>query len=257
MISRKLVKKLADKKYRTETGLFLVEGKKNIFELLESDFVVEVVYGTSYFMNELHTTFSSSKQIGSPSLPEFITVSEDELVHLGTLKSNNAGVAVAVQKKALHITEVVERAGKEIVLMLDTVNDPGNLGTIIRTADWFGVTCIITSPTTADFYNPKTIAATMGSFIRVDVMQHSLEDVFTITEKAGIRIMGAVLEGKNVFESTLPHTGILIMGSESHGITENLIPFIHDKIMIPRYGNAESLNVSTATGILLSLIKQH
>jgi len=256
MLSRKLIKKLTDKKYRLETGLFLVEGKKNIFELLESDFTVEAVYGTSYFINELHTCFSTSKQIGSPSLPEFFTVKEDELIHMGTLKSNNAGVAVVVQKQPMAFEDLVERASKEIVLVIDDVRDPGNLGTIIRTADWFGVTCIATSVTTTDFYNPKTIAATMGSFTRVAVMEYPLSDLLSTIKSKGIPIMGAALDGKNVFESSLPRSGILLVGSESHGITEDLLPFITDMITIPRYGNAESLNVSTATGILLSVLKK-
>ena len=255
MISRKLVKKLADKKYRIETGLFLVEGKKNIFELLESDFVVEAVYGTSYFMNELHTTFSTSKQLGSPSLPEFVTVSEDELVNLGTLKSNNAGIAVAVQRQSVEIDDIVRKASKEIVLVLDDIRDPGNLGTIIRTADWFGVTHIVTSETTTDFYNPKTIAASMGSFTRVSVASLSLVEFFKSARTLNIPIMSASLTGKSLYESNLPKHGVLVMGSESHGIQETLHPYITLKIMIPQYGKAESLNVGVATGIFLATFR--
>jgi TrmH family RNA methyltransferase len=257
MISRKLVKKLADKKYRTETGLFLVEGKKNIFELLESDFVVETVYGTSYFMNELHTTFSNGRLIGSPSLPDFVTVSEDELVNVGTLKSNNAGVAVAVQKQSVGIDHLVRCASKEIVLALDDVRDPGNLGTIIRTADWFGVTHIVTSETTTDFYNPKTIAASMGSFTKVSVASLPLEEFLKSAQTLRIPIIGALLNGKSLYESNLPKHGILVMGSESHGIHETLHPYITEKIMIPQYGKAESLNVGVATGIFLATFRNN
>ena len=255
MLSRKLVKKLADKKYRAETGLFLVEGKKNIFELLASDFVVETVYGTSYFMNELHTTFDMKRQMGSPFLPEFITVSEDELIRIGTLKTNNAGIAIAVQRQTPDIDDVVSQSKKEIVLVLDDIRDPGNLGTIIRTADWFGVTHIVTSETTTDFYNPKTIAASMGSFTRVRVVSLPLEKFLKSAQTLEIPIIGALLNGKNLTESNLPKHGILVIGSESHGIQETLHPYITLKIMIPQYGKAESLNVGVATGILLATFR--
>lgn len=253
MLSQKLVKKLADKKTRAETRLFMVEGRKNILELLNSDFTIETIYGTLEFIETIEQIIAKSAPLHTP---ELVALTEEALLKMGTLQSNNAGIAVAFQKSVPEAHTFLHSAETGILLALDDVRDPGNLGTIIRTADWFGVTYILASETTADFYNPKTIAASMGSFTRMTV---GTGDLFSFLKSAAdtkIPIMGATLDGKNVFSSPPKRNGILLMGSESHGIHEDLLPFVSNRITIPRFGNAESLNVATATAILLAELRR-
>ncbi len=255
-MSQKLLKKLQDKKYRDETGLFLVEGKKGISELLLSDFKVTTIYTTLEAMAEIEELASSHSNRTNTPLPEILCVTEDKLVQNGTFRSNNTGIAIAAKKTSSTEAEILEKAKTSLILVLDDIQDPGNLGTILRTADWFGLTNVITSPTTTDPYGPKVINATMGSFTRVDVIQLSLP---ALLEKAhGLKIpsMGAFLDGRNIFETTNVAKGFLIMGSESHGINEELAPLVTDRITIPRFGKAESLNVASATAVILATLKQ-
>ena len=161
MISKariKYIKSLQVKKYRKEEQLFLVEGAKSVEELLQSDFVVTWVAATESFQ-EAH-----SKLLTGSTL-EVVTTSDEELTDIGTLQSNNGALAVARMKA--NIAPVARP--EEMILVLDDIRDPGNLGTIIRTADWYGIKNIVVSEETADFYNPKTISASMGSFCRMNV----------------------------------------------------------------------------------------
>ncbi len=243
----KSIKKLADKKYRIETGLFLVEGEKSIQELLSSDFVVESIYGTKDFIAALKAEDSSVVAT---------VVSEDALVKMGTLQTNNAGIAAVRQKEAVGQSAILTEAKNNFILALSEVRDPGNLGTIIRIADWFGVKHVVASEGTTDFYNPKTIGASMGSFARVSVSYIALPAFLKDAQDVGIPIMGAVLDGKSVHEGELPKNGVLLMGSESHGIDSELLQYISHKVTIPKFGSAESLNVSIATGILLDALRR-
>ena len=254
-MSPKNVKKLADKKYRIETGLFIVEGEKNIRELLQSDFVVSDILGTSQFLDSILEEVNAYDERMQTRV-ELKETKQDELERTGTLMTNAAGIAVVKQKEAAGIDTVVEHAKEHLVLVLDDVRDPGNLGTIIRTADWYGVKYIIASPTTTDFYNPKTVSATMGAFTRINVIYAALTDLFEQTASHKLPVIAALLDGKNAHTAKLPHTGFLLMGSESHGIAKDLIPYTTHKVTIPRFGDAESLNVSVATGILLDTLRR-
>ena len=254
-MSPKLVKKLADKKYRSETGLFIVEGEKSIKELLASDLVVEEIHGTNMFLDLLGADIRSYEKIHGNSI-SLTGMHEEDLVKIGTLQTNNAGIAVVRQKLPPELEVSLSETKKNFVLALSDVRDPGNFGTIIRIADWFGIEHIVASETTTDFYNPKTVAASMGSFTRVHVTYSSLPPFLSSAKKAGSPIIGAALEGKNIHEGGLPKNGVLLMGSESHGIDPELSPFISLKVTIPKFGNAESLNVSVATGILLDALRR-
>ena len=167
-MSPKLIKKLADKKYRNETGLFLVEGAKNIRELLASDFVIESIYGTDEFLDDA-TAYVHAYEKKAGRMLDIVGVNESELEKLGTLETNNAGIAVVQQKMPPTEDALVQGTKTNFVLVLDDVRDPGNLGTIMRIADWYGVRHIVASPSTTDCYNPKVISASMGSFTRVSV----------------------------------------------------------------------------------------
>jgi TrmH family RNA methyltransferase len=138
---------------------------------------------------------------------------------------------------------------KQRVICLDNIQDPGNLGTIIRIADWFGITSIIASNQTADCYNPKTIQATMGSIFRVSVSYVNLKEVL---KDLNIPIYGAVMDGLSIQEIALEPEGVLVIGNEGKGISEELIPYLSHRISIPRIGGAESLNAAVACGILVA-----
>ncbi|AYV24194.1 RNA methyltransferase [Vibrio mediterranei] len=243
MISKnqlKLLRALSQKKQRKAHGLFLVEGEKNVLELLETSMVIKHVFATSEFL-------ASNRE--ALQRVECIEASLEELTKASSLVSNNAAVAVV----AIPQTEIP--AAKGMMIALDGVSDPGNLGTIIRIADWYGIKHIVASTDCADPYNPKTIRATMGSFGRVQV---TLLDLPSYLEQASLPVYGAFLEGENVHKMTFSSEGILLMGSESHGVRPDAAQYVTDKITIPAFGGAESLNVAMATGIILdNFRRQH
>lgn len=251
-MSPKSIKKLADKKYRTETGLFIVEGEKNIRELFTSDFVITEILGTSYFIDTLGSLIREYEERTKHHNVTLSKVREDELERIGTLVTNTAGIAVVKQKQAPAVETILAQAGNNIVLVLDDIRDPGNLGTIIRIADWYGVRHIVASPTTTDLYNPKTISASMGSFTRVSVSYLDLESILSNAHELDIPIIVADMSGTNVHKGVLPQSGFLVMGSESHGVREAHRAHASLTVAIPQFGGGvESLNVSIATGILL------
>lgn len=255
MLSVKSVKRLTEKKYRNESGLFMVEGEKNIRELLNSDFTILGIVGTTPFLDSLIPLVNAYDERMGTHI-EVKEVGEDDLARAGTFITNTTGIAIATQKKEVGVNEVVSEAVHNLVLMLDDIRDPGNLGTIVRIADWYGVTHVIASPTTTDFYNPKVISATMGSFTRVSVCYAPLEDVLVKAQDKNLPVIMATMEGTSTHKGTLPRTGFLLMGSESHGVHEDLLPYATNQVTIPRFGKAESLNVSVATGILLDTIRR-
>lgn len=243
MISKnqlKLLRALGQKKQRKAHGLFLVQGEKNVLELTHSAFNVQHVFATAEFLN------SHAENVASYTCTE---ASLDELTKASTLVSNNAAIAV------VEIPKIEVPKAQGLMIALDGVSDPGNLGTIIRVADWYGIKHIVASVDCADPYNPKTISATMGSFGRVQV---SLVDLPHYLAQANLPIYGAFLEGESVHTTFFSAQGILLMGSESHGIREPAAQWVTDKITIPAFGGAESLNVAMATGIILdNMRRQH
>jgi RNA methyltransferase, TrmH family len=235
----KFIKSLQIKKYRKQEQCFIVQGAKSVHELLQSEFETLMVIGTSGFLSAL--TGSSNAEV--------FEASEDELKGLGEFQSNESGLAIARMK----VDEPIRTREGEFVLALDDVRDPGNLGTIIRTADWYGVRNIVASMETADFYNPKVISSTMGSFTRVRVHYESLEDFFRRSHK---KIYGAFLDGKNIHHEHFQEGGIVLIGNESRGISESLEKMVTHKITIPRFGHAESLNAAIATAVILDNIRR-
>lgn len=216
----------------------MVQGAKSVQELLASSFEVSLVLGTAAFL-------SSLKPKGST---EVIEVSENDLQGLGEYQSNDAALAIARIKPNQAFRVDVD----EFALVLDDIRDPGNLGTIIRTSDWFGIHKIIVSEETADFYNPKVISATMGSFTRVQVFYTDLSQYLSATPH---RVFGAYLEGADVHKMDFGNGGLILIGNESRGIDPTLERFITDKITIPRYGHAESLNAAIATAVILDNVR--
>lgn len=247
MISKnqlKLIHSLELKKQRKKQGLFLVQGEKNVSELFASDFEIVNLFASNDYINKNAGTLRDKQLVHLT-----IESTAEELQKAGTLQTNNS--VIAVVKCKVYDTPVIQ--DNELILILDQVGDPGNLGTIIRVADWYGIKHVICSPDCADLYNPKVIAATMGSFVRVQVSHTELCDYLAVQNKP---IYGAFLEGKNIHKSQLSASAFIIMGSESHGISEPVSRLITDKITIPNFGQAESLNVAMATGIILDNFKR-
>jgi TrmH family RNA methyltransferase len=227
----KLIISLKQKKQRELHGLFVVEGLKGINELLQSHFKLEALYDTG-------DSFSGS--------PEAIKISEKELQKISFLKTPNTALAV------FKIPETQPVEYTKLVVALDSIRDPGNLGTIIRLCDWFGVRDLICSVGTVDCYNPKVIQATMGSITRVNINYLSLE---TVLVEQPCNVFGAFMDGDTIYSETLPNNGILVLGNEANGISKSIEQLVTKRLSIPRFGaqNAtESLNVATAAAIMLS-----
>ncbi|MGK0307825.1 MAG: TrmH family RNA methyltransferase [Urechidicola sp.] len=233
----KLITSLRQKKYRTKENLFIAEGVKVVNEFLNSGIKTHKIFCTTDFSHSL-----------SEDIFQFI--SNEELKKISLLKTPN---------QVLGLFEIPEE--KEIVkvgltLVLDSISDPGNLGTIIRLSDWFGIHQIICSETTVDCYNPKVVMSTMGSLKRVSV---KYADLKTYIKSTKLPVYAAMMNGENVYKTKLINEAILVMGNEANGISKEILDLITNQITIPRFGNkqeTESLNVATATAILLSEFKR-
>ncbi|MEO9475249.1 MAG: RNA methyltransferase [Cyclobacteriaceae bacterium] len=235
----KFIKSLKIKKYRVKESMFLVEGKKNVLELLKSGFELHLLLGTEVFL------FNHLGEFKGLAKHQIVQASDKELADLGTFKTNQDCLAVVKMKRQ---NQQGLDFGKH-VFVLDGVSDPGNLGTIIRTLDWFGFDQILCSANSADFYNPKTINSTMGSFTRVTVSYGDVPE-FLKSKPAGVHSYGAAMEGQNPSQINLKRPSVIVFGSESHGISEEVEKLLDQKISIPGKGTAESLNVGIAAGII-------
>jgi len=229
------IKSLHQKKYRKAHGLFLVEGIKSIKEFFQSNY-------------KIHSIFYNSEQSNLlPKLPANINLFEVNNVELGkisTLQTPQAFLAVVHLPKIEKINENVLK--NQFTLVLDGVQDPGNLGTIIRTADWFGFENIICSEDTVEAFNPKTVQATMGSLARVAI---HYENLTFFLERNSLPVFGALLDGESIYETSWGKEGLIILGNEGKGISEEVIKKIDKPVTIPRFGEAESLNVAVSAAI--------
>jgi TrmH family RNA methyltransferase len=227
----KLVTSLKQKKYRQQHGFFVVEGIKAIKELLQSEINLHLLFTTESF--NIHTK-------------DEVLITETELKRISFLSTPNTALAIfkIPERKAIN------QSG--LIVALDAIRDPGNLGTIIRLCDWFGVKELVCSKETVDCYNPKVIQATMGSITRVNI---NYIDLVPFLKRTELPVYGAFMEGKNVYKTEFPKMGVLVMGNEANGISKDVEAEVSEKISIPRFGPVqatESLNVATATAILLS-----
>ena len=228
---RKLITSLQQKKYRNQHKLFVAEGIKVIQEFLDSSFELDQLFVTT------KNTFSSY----NPTL-----ISENELKRVSSLKSPNKALGLF----KIPVQEEVDAKG--LILALDSINDPGNLGTIIRLCDWFGIETLLCSYDTVDCYNTKVVQSSMGSLTRVKI---HYTDLVSEIDKMNLPVFIADMDGENVYTSQLPKDGILVMGNEANGISDEIKKMTNEVLSIPRFGNlqqTESLNVATATAILLS-----
>lgn len=230
----KHARSLQQKKFRDAHGEFLVQGPKVVGELLTSGWEVNALFATA----------------GMASRPMFANaevVPSHELDRIGTLESGNEIVAIVRKPGPIAVDDLVE---DELVLALDGITDPGNLGTVIRIADWFGVQRVWCSAGSVDAYNPKCVQASMGAIFRVRVQHLDLKAVLERQQQRGAFIYMASMEGRSVFTERLARKAVLVMGSESHGISAELLTVQGRLISIPGKGGSESLNVAMATSAL-------
>ena len=232
----KLVASLKQKKYRNQHGLFVAEGIKTIEELLASPLKLYHLFTTESFQ------LDSQKET---------LVTDQELKKISYLTTPNKALAL------FEIPEALPLDKSQLIVAVDEVRDPGNLGTIIRLCDWFGIEHLVCSAGTVDCFNPKVIQATMGSIIRVNIHYMDLPHFLSDFDQP---VFGAFMDGENVYSKALPSQGIVIMGNEANGISKEVEKFVTERISIPRFGKlqeTESLNVATATAILLSEFKRN
>ena len=233
----KLISSLHQKKYRIAHQLFIAEGVKGINELLQSNFELEHLYVT---IDEFKSVSTTQKTV----------ISDADLKKISALTTPNTCLAVFKIPKEKPILN------KGLIVALDTIRDPGNMGTILRLCDWFGINQVVCSKETVDLYNPKVVQATMGSIARVNVNYLNLKDFL---ETTSLPIYGTFMDGEDLYNSEITNEGIIILGNEANGISKEIEELVTKRITIPRFGNlqqTESLNVATATAIVLSEFKR-
>jgi TrmH family RNA methyltransferase len=239
---------LQQKKFRVSSGLFIAEGEKIVSELIQSNSGVIEVYATHDLYDKYVNQF------------ENIHFTETQIFAKLSAQKSPSGILAIVKQQHHHID--VTNLKNKITLCLDGVRDPGNLGTIIRIADWFGIAHIICSNDTVELYNPKVIQATMGSFMRVKLIYTALEEYLQLVKEKNIPIYGAILKGENIYQNSNNGEGIIILGSESHGISKTISKYIDKPITIPSKlltseqsikHQPDSLNVAVACSIICAL----
>ena len=244
----KFINSIKKKKYREIHQCFFVEGEKLVDELLKSNNQSFEILATNEWVQDYQQNNDLKQNI------EITEVTPEELKKISSLSTPNKVLAIVKQPNySFDYSKILT----ELSIFLDDINDPGNLGTIIRIADWFGIKNIFCSQESVDVFNPKVVQSTMGAIYRVKVHYVDSKEFLTeISKKEDFKIYGTFLEGNNIYEEKLTTSGLIIMGSESHGISENVKPFVNTKLFIPNYPKdlktSESLNISVATAIVCS-----
>ena len=237
------LKSLQQKKFRIEHGMFLVEGYKSVFDFANSAYSIVTIY---------YTNAIDPKLLKLSGKINFSEISLTDIEKISSLKSPQDIIAlVKIPDWPLLNASALKN---KFAIALDGIQDPGNMGTIIRTADWFGINHIICSDDTVDVYNPKVVQATMGSLAHVNIyyveLSHFLKDI-------KLPIFGALLHGSNIYQTNFGAEGMLVMGNEGNGLRPEIIELVQHAVTIPRTGEAESLNVGIATAIFCSEIKRN
>lgn len=237
---------LQKKKTREEEKLYVIEGDKLVKEFLEARVQVKMLVAKPEFLNSLPL-------VHKQGIAEVIPVNYEELKKISTLKTPHNALAVVEMPK---IKKDLTDLRKSLSVALDTVQDPGNLGTIIRAAAWFGIKNIYCSPDCVDVYNPKVIQASMGAIMHVNVFYTDLRSFLETASDNKIKVFGALMDGESIFSHKLDKHGIILLGNESKGISEELMPYITDRIKIPKLSDEgpgiDSLNVSMAASVIFS-----
>jgi len=249
MISKNKVKfiiSLQKKKTRDEENLFVIEGDKLVREFLRAKKQIKILAAKPEFIKSLTPDMMNIAE-------ETESVSYEELKKLSSLKAPHNALAVVVKPDTLMD---INNIFNQISVSLENVQDPGNLGTIIRAAAWFGIKDIVCSPDSVDLYNPKVIQSTMGAILHVNVHYTELNDFLLQAKEKNVPVFGTLLDGQSIYDNKLASKGVILLGNESKGISEDLMPLITQKIRIPGTGNStpgiDSLNVGMAASIVFS-----
>lgn len=241
----KLIQSLNLKKNRDESGFFLAEGNKMVEEAIRSGFEIELLACTSGFADR-HPEINGRAN-------EWIETDGETIAKASLLQNPQEALAIVVQPKNIIPQTDPEN---ELCLALDFIQDPGNLGTILRIADWYGISRIVCSENTVDVFNPKVVQASMGSIFRIKAETVELSGFLKKEREKGIPIYGTFLEGKNIYEETLTRNGIIVLGNEGNGISEPVSRLVTKKLLVPSFSThknkPESLNVAVAAAICCS-----
>ncbi len=244
----KFIRSLEQKKFRKETGLFVAEGKKIVNEILHSELKIHSLFAISDFVPDWIGDQISSPT-GSGIRFQISEVDEKELEKISFLTTPNEVLCIAeIPQYEINYKNISEK----ISIYLDGIRDPGNMGNIIRIADWFGISTVFCSPECADAYNPKVVQATMGSIARVKIYHANDKIIQTMRAYANYPIYATTLNGKNIYKEESPEMGLIVFGNESEGISKEILELSTHKISIPRFGKAESLNVASSAAIVCS-----
>jgi RNA methyltransferase, TrmH family len=237
-----LLKSLQHKKDRTEHGLFLVEGYKSVIEFINSSYQIEAIY---------HTASSGPKMLNLSQRINLYNISVTDIEKISSLKTPQEVIALVKIPQYPKLNN--EKLKQKFSLVLDGIQDPGNMGTIIRTADWFGIQHIICAEDTVDVYNPKVVQASMGSLSRINVHYTDLASVLPLI---GLPVFGAMLNGQSIYQTDFGREGLIVMGNEGNGLRPEIERLINKAVTIPRSGKAESLNVAIAAALFCSEINR-
>jgi TrmH family RNA methyltransferase len=232
----KLIQSLNLKKHRSELKLFVVEGKKQVTELLTSNYQINCIVATPNWANAFAQDIKNNT--------ELIIVKAEELKKASLLQTPQEVMAVVEIHEHAFTPQILN---EQFTIVLDGIQDPGNMGTIVRIADWYRIKNIVCSNDCVDILNPKTIQATMGSFTRVNVFYTALDELF---KNNALPVFGALMDGESLYQTPISEQGILLIGNEGKGISNELQPYITNPITIPRVGGADSLNAGIATAII-------
>jgi len=253
------IRSLHQKKYRDELNLFIAEGEKVVSELISSDIKIHSIYATEQFDNLMMSRFDDVTAIGKLSNYQIIKssnrveiIKEEELKKISALTTPQGVLAVAEMPKPLLVSEINTN---QLFLVLDEIKDPGNLGTIIRIADWFGFQDVVCSENSADAFSPKVVQAAMGSLFRINILYTDLSSFLKeVAADEKLPVYGSLLDAENIYKAKLKNRGCIVIGNESKGISVALLPFITDKISIPSFtkGKIDSLNAAMAAAIVCS-----
>lgn len=236
----KHIRSLHQKKYRDLNEQFILEGEKIVNEAIKSERRISLVICTENLENNIHYT-------------DIQVIKQTDFNKLSLLKTPSNVMAIMPFFEAKDMPSIKGR----VVFAIDRIQDPGNLGTIIRICDWFGMTDLICSMDTVDLYNPKVVQASMGSLFRVNVHYVDLPEYLSVLSADNIPVFGALLNGKSIHLEPAPNEGIIVLGNESHGIRKEVINIVNEQITIPGKGDAESLNVAVSCGILANWAAQN
>ena len=237
---------LLNKKYRQAENKFIVEGKKSVFEGLNSNYNCEIIFITSKFADENKDIVSRLSKVKK----KFISLKQKEFEKISDTETPQ-GIA-AVFQKPKNIFLLTAFTEDKIVVMLDNISDPGNLGTIIRNCDWFGIKNILLSESSVDYTNPKVIRSSMGSVFHVNIYEDVKVNLLNKLKENNFELLCADTQGENIFTYKSAKKKILILSSESHGPSKEIEKLSDKKICIPKFGKAESLNVASASAVLLA-----